>query len=282
MQRLVLCLLLLAAWAPRSHAGSSEGIAWQPDLTTAFQEARRSGRDLLLDFVTDWCVWCKVQDSATYSVPEFVEYSKRYLWVKVDAERDTLAARKYGIRAYPTVVVVRPDGLEYDRVVGYTRPADFQAQVEDYRAGRNTLAALLDGEEAHRADCDYEYRLADRLYAHGRSDDALQRYQHIFESDTANASGHAEECGYMVARTLRRAGDFGRALPVYQVLVRRFPEGQLRAGELFGLGLSLEAAGQTPEAAAAFEEFVREFPNDASAPEARQKISALRGAGPSR
>jgi len=52
-------------------------------------------------------------------------------------------------------------------VVGYSRAPEFIAQVNDYLAGRNTLASVLAQEPAHRNDPEFVYKLADRLADHG-------------------------------------------------------------------------------------------------------------------
>ena len=45
--------------------------------------------------------------------------SSEAVCLKVDAEKDVSVAEKYRINVYPTVLLLRPDGTEIDRLVGY-------------------------------------------------------------------------------------------------------------------------------------------------------------------
>ena len=48
------------------------GIAWRMDLDAATSEARQSGKVLMVDVYTDWCEWCKVLDTKTYTDPKVI------------------------------------------------------------------------------------------------------------------------------------------------------------------------------------------------------------------
>ena len=74
-----------------------------------------------------------------------------------------MTAELYRARSYPTVLVLTEDGEEIDRVVGYYRAPEFMTQVEDYLAGRNTLASMIGEEPAKRDSADFIYRLGDRF-----------------------------------------------------------------------------------------------------------------------
>ena len=92
--------------------------------------------------------------------------------VKLNAEVDTVTAKRYRVMSYPTILVLQKDGTEVDRVVGYYRAPEFMTHVEDYLAGRNTLAALAAAEPDSGQDAGYLSRLAERYQYHGRYDEA--------------------------------------------------------------------------------------------------------------
>jgi tetratricopeptide (TPR) repeat protein len=272
---LLLAGTLIAPFAARASDGP--GIHWEPDFSTALKTATREHKDVLVDFWTDWCEWCKVQDESTLAVPSFVEYAKQYVWVKVDAEHgaDTVVARRYNVHGYPTVVVIKADGTEYDRIVGYHRPEEFRQEVDDYRAGRNTLLALLADAPKHERDWDFQMKLATKLYGYDRTDEAMDHYRAVFAGDTGNAA-RAEEAGYMVARTTRRANRFAEALGYYQALLARFPKGELRPGTIYGLGLTYKGLHNKEAAIEAFNQYLQQNPQGSNADDARKEIEALR------
>ena len=84
---------------------------------------------MLLDFSgSDWCGWCIKLDREVFSQKEFQDYAKDSLvLVLVDFPRQKKLpaktvkqneglSQKYGIRGYPTIVILGPDG----KLVGQT------------------------------------------------------------------------------------------------------------------------------------------------------------------
>src|SRR5206468_8126569 len=106
-------------------------------------------------------------------------FSKRFTCVKLNAEVDTATADHYRVRSYPTVLVLRSDGFEIDRIVGYYRAPEFMALAEDYLDGRNTLASMAAAESTQGSDPAFLAKLADRYFEHGLYGDAKIRYLHL-------------------------------------------------------------------------------------------------------
>ena len=62
---------------------------------------------VLLDFETDWCVWCDRLDADTYTDERVIEFAKQNLISKkIDAEKDSGPdqKKKYRVRGYPTIL----------------------------------------------------------------------------------------------------------------------------------------------------------------------------------
>ena len=106
---------------------------WTEDFEAAKQQAAKEGKLILIDFSgSDWCGWCKRMDEEVFTKDRFVrEASKKFVLVAIDSPSDksilsALARKqnrelavKYGVRGYPTVVIVDPDGKEVKRHSGY-------------------------------------------------------------------------------------------------------------------------------------------------------------------
>lgn len=124
---------------------ASKPIPWihALDLEEVLARAKRENKPILADFETDWCIWCKVLDKLTYPDAEVTELiSKHFVPVKLNAElMANDLTKKYGIRGYPGIAIIAPDGTKVDHISGFSPPSRF---VE-------LLRKALEKFEAHKA-----------------------------------------------------------------------------------------------------------------------------------
>ena len=79
-------LLLLPGLVGPAAAGTAPGVSWR-SWDRGLEEARVSGRPVLVDGYTDWCGWCRRMEADVYSRPEVRDYlSRKFVTVKLDAE----------------------------------------------------------------------------------------------------------------------------------------------------------------------------------------------------
>jgi thioredoxin-related protein len=137
-----LMLGLTTALALFSATAAETG--WLTDVTKAQAQAKAEKKLVMLDFTgSDWCGWCIKLHKEVFSQPEFVEYAKKNIVaVEVDfpskkqlsaqqkSANDALA-KKYGIRGYPTLVILDGDGKKVGEM-GYVKggPKAFIAEFE--------------------------------------------------------------------------------------------------------------------------------------------------------
>lgn len=140
MKKLALCLLTCFTVLQLKAAE----LAWMTDLPKAQAQAKTEKKLVMLDFTgSDWCGWCIKLNKEVFNTPEFIEYAKKNVVpVEVDfpnkkkqtAElkkaNDALQA-KYGIKGYPTIVVLNGDGKKVGQL-GYMKggPKAFIAELE--------------------------------------------------------------------------------------------------------------------------------------------------------
>ncbi len=134
---LLTCCALLQAGAQESQ--------WLTDLSKAQAKAKKENKLVLMDFNgSDWCPPCKALRKNVLSAREFLDYAKKNLvLVDVDFPRHTAQAaelkkanealsKKFGIEAFPTVIVLSGEGKELKKSSGYDgqTPKDFISDLE--------------------------------------------------------------------------------------------------------------------------------------------------------
>ena len=130
--------VLTALFALSAVASAGEG--WETDFAAASAKAKEEGKYMLLDFSgSDWCGWCVRLDREVFQKDEFKKYAADNLVPvlldfprrkKLDAALVTQnrgLAQKYGVRGYPTIIVLGPEGDLVGRT-GY-RPGGPEAYV---------------------------------------------------------------------------------------------------------------------------------------------------------
>ena len=118
--------------------------AWITDVPKAMEQAKSQKKLVLLDFTgSDWCPPCKSLHAKVLTSEEFSKFAKDNLvlvdldFPKAKPQSDELKAankelsKKYGIKGFPTIIVLDADGKELFRKVGYsgTPAAEYVADL---------------------------------------------------------------------------------------------------------------------------------------------------------
>ena len=99
-------------------------------LTAANARAQSEGKLVFVDVWAAWCGPCKLLDSTTWKDRSVIDLlSARTIAIKINADQDSAFVEKYKVEALPTLLVLKPDGSEVTRVVGYVDAAGFQARL---------------------------------------------------------------------------------------------------------------------------------------------------------
>jgi thiol:disulfide interchange protein len=153
------CSKLSAVDAPESPQSSAPGPApasdpattearWLTSLPQAQALAQKENKLVLVDFTgSDWCVWCKKLDAEVFSKAEFASYASKHLvLVELDfpshkpqppslkAANEALM-RKYNVKGFPTLLVIKPDGAVVWKQDGYLQggPSAMLAKLDEAR-----------------------------------------------------------------------------------------------------------------------------------------------------
>ena len=111
----------------------------------ASKQAAQTGKIVLVDFYTTWCGPCKMLDKTTWTDAAVIQLlEQKTVALRLDAEKEAALSKRYKIAAYPSVLLLKPDGTEIDRLVGYKEPKAF---MEDFNAalqGKDSIARARD------------------------------------------------------------------------------------------------------------------------------------------
>ncbi len=116
---------------PQTVAIEHGEAIWQTDFNAAQKQAAAENKHVLVDFSgSDWCGWCIKLHKEVFSKEDFISYADENLvLVSVDFPNSTpqsaeqkaankALAERYGIRGFPTVLILNPPG-EVVKRTGY-------------------------------------------------------------------------------------------------------------------------------------------------------------------
>lgn len=126
-------------------------LAWRTDLEAARADAKAAGKPVMIDFVADWCVECKLLAAETFADPAVAPRLDDFVLVQVDLTHDTPRTKelrdRYGIPGLPYVVFVGRDGKVRPELTltGFEPPAKFLARLERVSASGSDMSPSAGG-----------------------------------------------------------------------------------------------------------------------------------------
>lgn len=119
--------------SPKSQQNSAVSETMSDSVSVSAHDSLqfRNGLPTVIDFYATWCGPCKAI-APVFQVLKG-EYGEKINFVSVDVDADNETARRYGIEAMPTFVILDSEGKEIRRIVG--------ADAEALSAAVDSLAA---------------------------------------------------------------------------------------------------------------------------------------------
>jgi len=109
------------------------------------EKAAKENKNMIVDFYTDWCHWCKVMDEKTFSDDSVaIKLSDRFVTVRLNAENPNETAffkgrtfnnieltRAFGVNGFPSLAFISPEHEVITVMPGYI-PAEQFSYILDY------------------------------------------------------------------------------------------------------------------------------------------------------
>jgi thiol-disulfide isomerase/thioredoxin len=159
----------------------------------ASTKAAQTGKIVLVDFYTTWCGPCKLLDKNTWTDDAVIRLlEQKTVALRIDAEKEAALSKHYKIAAYPSVLLIKPDGTEIDRLVGYKEPKAFIEDFNDALNGKDSISRAKDKMMAAGTnDPNARMQFATALAQKGKDAEALTEFLWCFDHglDGGPASG---------------------------------------------------------------------------------------------
>ncbi len=124
---------LFAAIILAAATSAPAAPGWQVSYAKAAAEAKKTGKLIMADFTgSDWCGWCIKLTNEVFKTPQFkkwaaehvvplyLDFPRRTPQSAALKKQNTALAKKYGVRGFPTVLFLTPDGGVVGRA-GYVK-----------------------------------------------------------------------------------------------------------------------------------------------------------------
>lgn len=153
-QRLLQITFIAALAAGCAQAGPETSVSedaqkgvptgWTTDYAAALKKAKAENKSIFIDFTgSDWCGWCIKLSDEVLKKQAFKDYAKENLvLVYIDfprrkaqsealKEQNDKLAKQYGVRGFPTVVILNSDGEKIGQM-GYQKggPEKYVADIQ--------------------------------------------------------------------------------------------------------------------------------------------------------
>jgi thiol-disulfide isomerase/thioredoxin len=145
-----------------------EGTRWLEfdTFADALAAAESEGKPIFLDCYTSWCGPCKQMATRVFPQKEIGDFlNERFVCIKIDMEKGEGPdlAERYGVRVYPTYLVIDPNGDMRHKVIGAIEGAGFIGVISEAFDDQKALGLKIDRFNAGERDREFMFNLTNSL-----------------------------------------------------------------------------------------------------------------------
>ena len=249
---------------------NAQQIEWLTDFTEASRIAGETGKPMLLDFTASWCGPCRKMDKEFWVRADVAKLSKRFVCVKIDADKNAELKRQYGVAGIPDIILTDPSGNTINSHRGFGKSSDqeiigkINSILESYQPENQTTASL----ESDSNDLFALAKLARELQEKKSYLKSVEIFERILrlESNPVQRGIVLINIGYDYLRASR----FEKAIENFEIYQNEFPKGAQSELAFYGKFLAFERNNQIQEARQIFEKLKAQFPRSSLIKQAEQ------------
>jgi FKBP-type peptidyl-prolyl cis-trans isomerase 2 len=117
-------------------------IPWLQDYDHAIAAAESESKPVLLVLYASWCGYCSKLFTTTMDDPRIKILRDRFVWLKIDSDRETRYKQAFEQKGYPLLVLMDSEGLVIKKISGYRGAKLLRAELDKFLeeavTGRNT------------------------------------------------------------------------------------------------------------------------------------------------
>jgi len=126
-----------------------KGVAFeQLSFADALAKAQRENKRIFIDCYTSWCHACLQMAKTTFKDTRVGNFmNNQFINLQINTEKDPdgkMIADKYKLRAFPTFLILNPDGTEYNRILGSASVIKFCTKVTKAMMGEEDESVTMD------------------------------------------------------------------------------------------------------------------------------------------
>ena len=94
-------------------------MPWIEDHDTAMEQAATTGKPLVLVLYAEWCQWSQRLLTHTFNDPRIKRYHDRFVWLKIDSDKERVFKEVFEQDGFPMVVLMDPHGEIVKKMGGF-------------------------------------------------------------------------------------------------------------------------------------------------------------------
>ncbi|MDO5663876.1 MAG: thioredoxin domain-containing protein [Bacteroidia bacterium] len=134
---------LLTSYISTYRKLSVTGISFENmSFNEVLEIAKKENKLIFMDAYTSWCGPCKQMAQTVFTNEKVGDFfNKNFINVKIDMEKGEGPdlAKKYGVTAYPTYLLIRPDGILQYSAYGFMEPDKFIKTISEGLDTKNSI-----------------------------------------------------------------------------------------------------------------------------------------------
>lgn len=268
---LVLSLFLAAG------QGEKKVIGWQTDYETAVKQAEEKSMPLIVFFTADWSPPSRTMYEKVWANEEVVEQAGKFVAIQVDVDRFPEIAKKFNVKAFPTVILSDPSGEIKIQLVGIMPAREMATMMKVFPRNFNEIIELKKKLEENKKDLEALRGLAD-FYADINiwelsSDYYKQALKHIDIEDNEELK---DSIVFSLAMNELRLNHYKEAQKIFEEELKEYPKDKSSENLLYGLMVSYIGQKKIEEAEKTYKKLKSKYPDSKVTEEAGRILEMMK------